>query len=321
MDTGSHLLFGCTLAGLAMIDPAVSDSISLSQAVLLGTLIGSHAPDFDAAARIKGSDTYIRVHRGITHSLPALLIWPLLIMLPLMWLFHLSAIEGFHLYGWACAAVIFHVILDLFNVYGVQCFRPFTKRWLHLDVLSLFDPFLFVLHVAGLLSWFGTDASPGLVFSTLYGITFLYIALRVIHHRHVVRLVQRVIGEQGICHVIPSLNWFHWQFVMETKQQFLTGFVRFNFVQLCDTYSKQEENPIIQASMHTDGVRSFLHFAQRVHVSWRSNQDGYEVIWSDMRFWHNSKLPFGVSVELDHNLNVIDYKLGWRKKSWEAPYV
>lgn len=158
--------------------------------------------------------------------------------------------------------------------------------WLHLDVLSLFDPFLFLLHIGGFISWVGSDASPAILFSTLYGVTFLYIGLRAYHHRYVVRLVQRVLGEQGICHVIPSLHWFHWQFVMETNKQFLTGYVRFIQVQLCETYSKQEDNPIIQASMGTDGV-----------------------------------LPFGVNVELDQDLNVIHYKLGWRKKSWEAPYV
>ncbi|MFC4768272.1 metal-dependent hydrolase [Effusibacillus consociatus] len=47
MDTGSHLLLGVTLAGLAQIDPAVAQNPSLAHALMVSTVVGSHAPDFD----------------------------------------------------------------------------------------------------------------------------------------------------------------------------------------------------------------------------------------------------------------------------------
>ncbi|MGO4276683.1 metal-dependent hydrolase, partial [Paenibacillus sp. TAF58] len=81
MDTGSHLMFGVTLAGLACLEPAVAQEPALAHAILAGTLIGSHAPDFDTLARLRGYANYVRVHRGITHSLPALFIWPVLLSL------------------------------------------------------------------------------------------------------------------------------------------------------------------------------------------------------------------------------------------------
>lgn len=56
MDTGSHLLFGLTLAGLAYLDPVVSQSPEVAQAVMAGTLIGSYAPDFDTLIRLNDSD-------------------------------------------------------------------------------------------------------------------------------------------------------------------------------------------------------------------------------------------------------------------------
>ncbi|UJF35985.1 metal-dependent hydrolase [Paenibacillus hexagrammi] len=54
MDTGSHLLFGVTLAGLACLEPAIVHEPALAHAILAGTLIGSHAPDFDTVTRLKG---------------------------------------------------------------------------------------------------------------------------------------------------------------------------------------------------------------------------------------------------------------------------
>lgn len=75
MDTGSHLLLGVTLGGLAHLSPGVASDPVLAQAVMAATVIGSNAPDFDTVVRVKGQTTYIRYHRGVTHSIPALFLW------------------------------------------------------------------------------------------------------------------------------------------------------------------------------------------------------------------------------------------------------
>lgn len=320
MDTGSHLLFGLTLAGLAFLEPAVAQEPALAHAVVAGTLIGSHAPDFDAVARLKGNTNYIRHHRGITHSLPALFLWPMLLGVPIAAIFGVSE-HMISIYLWTFAAVTFHVFLDLFNAYGVQCFRPFSKKWYHLDTLSLYEPFLFCIHSSGALIWWIGGGNPGLMFLGIYAVTFLYIAVRSLQHSRLVQKVKREIGQDGICHVVPSLNWFRWQFVLETKRHFYTGKIKSGRLDVKDVYAKEGQHPIVNATLGTDGVRAFLYFAQRIHVSWKEKQDGYEVQWRDMRFWHDHKLPFGVDVNLDHNLNVVSHSLGWRKKAWDPPYV
>jgi inner membrane protein len=320
MDTGSHLLFGATLAGLAFFDPAVSAHPELAHAVLAATLLGSHAPDFDTLTRIKGYSNYIRHHRGITHSLPALFICPALISLLMGYLF--GEMHQFaHLYFWSFIAVVFHVCLDLFNAYGVQSFRPFSQKWFHMDVLSLYEPFLFLIHVLGLVGWIFTSYSPSTIFGAVYAVTLVYILVRMFHHYLVVKRVKFELNQEGICHVIPDLHWFRWQFVLETDTFSYTGKVNYRDVTVHDVYQKDSDNEVVQASMGTDGVRAFLHFAQRVHVSFTVKKDGYEVKWRDLRFCHNRKLPFGVDVQLDQNLNVIEDKIGWNKKSWDPPYV
>ncbi|UUZ79260.1 metal-dependent hydrolase [Paenibacillus sp. P26] len=167
MDTGSHLLFGATLAGLSLLSPAVAHEPRLFHAVLTAALVGSHAPDLDAAARLKSYAAYIRIHRGWTHSLPALFIWPLVLAWPIAWTFGVPE-HGSLLYGITFAAVVFHVLLDSFNAYGVQCLRPFSKQWLHLDVLALFEPVLFGIHAAGLIVWLAAGLNPGWMFAGIY---------------------------------------------------------------------------------------------------------------------------------------------------------
>jgi inner membrane protein len=320
MDTASHLLLGVTLAGLAHVSPTVAENPLLAQAVMIGTVIGSHAPDFDTLVRMRGMATYIRYHRGITHSIPALFLWPAAISLPLVWAYGLQE-HALTLYVWTWVAVVFHVFLDMLNSYGVQSIRPFSRKWVHLDVLAICEPPLLLLHAAAAIWWIGFAGDPARIFPAAYALTLMYIAVRAWQHRQLVRDVQDSLGVAGICHVTPSFHPFHWRFVVETEHCFYTGKIMDRRILLEEIYSKEKSNEIIQATMGSDGVRAFLGFAQRIHVTWKELHDGYEVKWSDVRFWYDRNLPFGVDVRLDRNLNVVTHKLGWRKKAWDPPFV
>lgn len=320
MDTGSHLLLGVTLAGLAHVTPVVAQDPALAHALMIATVVGSHAPDFDTVARLRGISFYIRFHRGITHSIPALFLWPIAISLPLAWAFGLIEHLGV-LYLWTMLAVVFHVFLDMLNAYGVQCARPINRRWVHLDVLAIFEPFLFAVHAVAAVWWLAFGGEAQILFPAAYGITLLYIAVRAWQHMRLIRRVTTALDTSGVCHVIPSFHPFHWRFVVETEQFFYTGKIEYSHVMLEDLYPKQLSDAIIQATVGVDGVRAFLGFAQRIHVTWKEIQDGYEVTWSDVRFWYDRKLPFGVDVRLDRDLNVVNHRLGWRKKAWDPPFV
>lgn len=320
MDTGSHLLLGVTLAGLAHATGLVGNDTAVNQALMIATVVGSHAPDFDTAARLRGITSYIRFHRGVTHSIPALFLWPLVISLPLAWGFDVMGQLGL-LYFWTWIAVVFHVFLDMLNAYGVQCIRPLNRRWVHMDVLAIFEPFLFALHSVAAVWWLAFGGEAAILFPAAYGVTLLYIGVRSWQHERLVKRVAAALETKGVCHVIPSFHPFHWRFVVETAEQFYTGKIEYAQVILQEVYPKQQRDDIIQATVGVDGVRAFLGFAQRIHVTWKECHDGYEVVWSDVRFWYNRKLPFGVDVRLDRELNVVHHRLGWRKKAWDPPFV
>ncbi|EGL19050.1 MULTISPECIES: metal-dependent hydrolase [unclassified Paenibacillus] len=324
MDTGSHLLFGVTLAGLATLQPEVAHDPLLLQAVLAATIAGSHAPDLDTIARLKGYAVYLRHHRGITHSLPALLVWPALLSALAAAIF--GAWEHYVLlFGWTAAAVTLHVGLDLLNAYGVQCLRPFSSRWLHLDILPLTDPFLLALHGGGALFWVAGAANPGIWMAAVYGASFIYVMARWLHKRILLRRLagyaKDLLGAAGPLQLVPGLTWRSWQFAAETEYSYHSGTVRGSRIVLKDTYVKDRTHPVIEAAMAAEGVRAFLDFAQSSHVSWDSHGEGYVVKWREVRFWHEHKLPFGIDVTLDREMKVLSEQLGWTKKAWEPPYV
>ena len=318
MDTASHLLMGATLAGLSCVHPEVAQHPELAAAILTGTLIGSHAPDFDVVARLRGYTNYLKNHRGITHSLPALVIWPTVLSLPIAWMYDVMN-HFFLLFTWILVAVIIHVGLDLLNSYGVQCLRPVKQKWYHLDIICLFDPILFAMHSTGLILWSVFGVEPGQLFIIVYGMSILYILLKTLQHTHNMRLIKNHYGQEGIYHVIPTIHPFKFQYVLEAADHFYVGHIINGFVKEAEQYIRQQENEIIELTKKIDGVRAFLHFAQRVHVHCTKMQDGYHITWSDARFYHNRKLNFGVDVFLNNDKELISMKSGYRSRNWVSP--
>lgn len=331
MDTASHLLLGTSLAGAACMHPQVAEQPGLFSAILTATLIASHAPDFDAITRVRSYAAYLRHHRGITHAVPAWFVWPIVIGLPISWLFQVGDEWPLVLlYTWL--AVMVHIGLDWLNAYGVQAGSPFSTRWLHADVLCLFDPFLFVVHLIGVISWLWltlTDAAW--LFIGGYAVTLLYIVWRWKVHQHLLHRLKEQFPD-GIHHqLVPEVTWLSWQYVVEYEQHYETGWIRHsNPLRLSSavTFEKHSvynkmfiDDQVMEPALTTDGVRAFLGFAERVIVRTQRWSDGYKIIWNDVRFWHRGGLPFGVEVELDKQLRVVRTKVGWSKKGWEPPYV
>lgn len=331
MDTASHLLLGASLAGTACVHPQVAERPSLFFAVLTATLIASHAPDFDAIARFRSYAAYLRHHRGITHAVPAWFVWPVAIALPVSMLF--SVWEDWPiimLYSWL--AVMIHVGLDWLNAYGVQAGKPFSSKWLHADVLCLFDPFLFAVHLVGAISWLWlTRSDAAWLFLMGYGLTVLYIAWRWRVHQRLLNLLRDQFPS-GVHHqLIPEITWLSWQYVVEYEQHYETGWIRqrsplrissgMSIEKHCLYNKNFIDDRMLEHARATDGVRAFLGFAERVIVSSQHWSNGYKIIWNDVRFWHRKGLPFGAEVELDEQLRVVRTKVGWSKKEWEPPYV
>lgn len=98
----------------------------MSQAVMIAALAGSQAPDIDTILKLKNNAVYIRNHRGFTHSIPAVLFWSVLIP-GILFMFYPEA-NLLHLWLWTLLAVVLHVFVDIFNAYGTQAIRPFSRN-------------------------------------------------------------------------------------------------------------------------------------------------------------------------------------------------
>src|SRR5699024_10723046 len=136
-----------------------------------------NAPDFDTVVKLKNNATYIRHHRGASHSIPAVIMWGIVISRIIHAL--VPRINFLHLWTWTCLAVIIHVLTDITNAYGTQAGKPFTNRWMALGFINTFDPYIFWLHIAGIIAWI-LGAQPGYTWLIVYTVIILYYIKRII---------------------------------------------------------------------------------------------------------------------------------------------
>lgn len=126
MDTGTHVVMGIALGGLAT-DPVVASSSATATSVLIATIAGSQIPDIDTVLKLRNNAIYIRNHRGVTHSIPAVLLWPLVL---------LAVIYPFSL-------------MQIFFTYGVGLSRRFLSMCLLIFLMLMVHKLLDLSHPNG----------------------------------------------------------------------------------------------------------------------------------------------------------------------------
>lgn len=310
MDTGTHFVMGIGLYGLAHLDPSVTSNSEMLFATLLGTVIGSQAPDTDTLYRLKGNAAYVRNHRGWTHSLPMILIWPTLIA-GILFLF-IPQVNVITLWLWTCLAVFIHIFIDCFNAYGTQALRPFRTTWISLNVINIFDPIIFSLHLLGFAFWVLFPTDEGTIFAIVYALLIVYIAWRSWVHSQIVTWAKRQIAQPGNYTIIPTYRLNRWNLIVEMQDSVRIGEIERRQLEWTGNISRKDEtHPATIQSKQSSAVASFLSFTSYGYPQVTSYEHGYEVKWLDVRYHHKKQFPFVAVAHLDHDYNIIHSFVGW----------
>ncbi|WP_281889422.1 metal-dependent hydrolase [Paenibacillus sp. YYML68] len=316
MDTGTHLVIGLGLAGLAYIDPVVAADPVTATAVLIGTVAGSQAPDADTLLRLKSNALYVKNHRGLSHSIPALFVWTALISGTLGLLFEELPLA--HVTMWVFIAVAFHVFTDLFNTYGTQALRPFSRRWVSWNIIHIFDPFIFSTHVLAIFLWSFRLVEPHVVFPALYSLIAAYYVWRTVDHYRLERGLKRHDPDYkpgDTYTLIPTVHLYHWQVVKHNSDgSFSLGEYRSKLIKWADHVSC-DSHPAVDASKKHKNIASFLYFTSFACAECKEYDWGYEVRWADVRYRHRKQYPFVAVVRMDKNYDVLDSYVGWVSES------
>ncbi|MFE8700571.1 metal-dependent hydrolase [Cytobacillus sp. FJAT-54145] len=310
MDTGTHVVMGLALGGLATLDPVVANSTVTASSVMIATIVGSQAPDIDTVLKLRNNAVYIRNHRGVTHSIPAVLLWPLGIVAVIYPFFPEANL--LHLWIWTFIAVFLHVFVDIFNAYGTQALRPFSSKWVALGVINTFDPFIFGIHILGLIAWaFG--AHPGYTFLGIYAVLVAYYIVRFITQKAVLRAVKQLVPDATEIIIAPTMKFHQWRIAVMNKHQFFVGRSHNNKVTILDQFNRVAvpETPVIDAAKKDKNLSAFLSFSPVYRWEVDEYDDFYEVRFIDLRYRSNGHYPFVAVVQLDTDLNIKTSYTGW----------
>ncbi|WP_040205816.1 metal-dependent hydrolase [Neobacillus jeddahensis] len=281
MDTFSHIVIGFGIGALAQLDPVVSSSHGLTQAVLFGAVIGSNAPDFDYMYRLKGKGSYFRNHRGPSHSLLILPLWGLLIS-GILSVFFPSA-DFRHLALWTFIAVILHVLFDLLNVHGTQILQPFSQKWVALGVIPLIDPYILTIHFLGFCLLIFYPA--GTTFFIIYLFIFIYLAYRTLSTTFTKRYLETYFVNAEQIKLIPGLDLFKWNIIIETNEDFLFGTYSNHELFIDHTLPKEINfKDVVIESTKDQTISDFLAGTMYAFPIVKKRRTGYFVYWRDIRF-------------------------------------
>jgi len=310
MDTGTHVVMGIAIGGLATLDPVVAGNPEMTQAVMIGVLIGSQAPDFDTVLKLRNNAIYIRNHRGVTHSIPFWFIWPTLITLFLYLL--MPNLNLYHLWTWIFFAVFIHIFVDIFNAYGTKAFSPIFPKWLALGVINIFDPFIFTSHIIAITLWrIGFD--PGLTFLSMFIVLIIYYFWRISAQRKVYNKMRVLHPKATHIFTSPTFKWSSWHIVVRTKKMMYVAASKKGKITYFESYSFEPipDDPVINAARQDKNLAAFLSFSPAYRWITSIEKHGYSVKFIDLRYRSKGYYPFVAIVRLDEDLNILNSYTGW----------
>lgn len=304
---------GIGLAGLATVDPVVAASPAVMTAVLLGTVAGSQAPDLDNLLRLKGNACYIRNHRGISHSIPAILIWTAAITM-LLQLFYRGSLPWLHVGGWVLLAVVLHVFTDLFNAYGTQAMRPFNEKWISWNIIHIFDPIIFTAHLIAILLWATGLVNPAVLFPIMYLFLAVYFVWRTFAAKRTASRLHKLDASHRAADTyiaIPTISMSIWNIVKQSEDgTFYVGNLRGNTLSWLDKV-RCSSHPAVEKSKNDPAIRSFLYFTSFACADVKEHTWGYEVRWSDVRYRHRKQYPFVAVLLMNKQYETVGSYVGW----------
>ena len=220
MDTLTHALSGVLLARATAPTAPRADQLTLRSRLLVGFVAGAF-PDSDVVIRLFSDViTYLNLHRGVTHSLPLLPLWALLLagVFALLW-------RGRHswraFYGVTLLALFIHVGGDVVTVYGTRIFAPFSDYRAQLPAIFIIDLWFTGIIVAGLLAswWWRSRVTALLGLVVLAG----YVAAQSWQMGQAREVGVEYAAAQGMQAVAISalpqpLSPFHWKIIVQDAQ-------------------------------------------------------------------------------------------------------
>lgn len=298
MDPITHGVVGLAIAAFT------GETVSIASPYAMGSLLGAVIPDADIVMQVKGDYSYLKNHRGMSHSIPFIFLYGTVITAVLSLLYPEASFIKIFLY--AVSGCISHLLLDITNSYGAQVLWPICKKKLTLDLLLVYDPLLIIVSLAIIIPNIKSKIHP--IVSLI--ILFAYLSVRYWMKLYVKNKVRDNFKEQGeilFIRVLPSMiGLVKWHFVVKVKGKMIIGDLnllprKFRIIETMNDL----DNKLVRAVKNTHIARFFGEFTPLFHIKCRKTNRGYEYSFIDLRYYIAKDFLHHASAVLDENFRLV----------------
>lgn len=294
MDPITHGVIGAAVAKLT------GNEISIHDAAAVSIVIGSIFPDIDIVFQKWGDYTYLKNHRGLTHSILGLVLSSGFLSVILKLIYRGTNI--YELFLWSLLGGLAHSGFDLLNSYGAKLLWPFCNKKFSLGIINSFDP-IFILFLLGYVIF-----SPLLKSFTLI-MFVLYIGLRFLMKWIVSRNIHKIYSDKcQSLRLLPSLTGlFRWHFIMEQPGKSIVGeknVLRKN-IKIFKVLDKIEEEVLRKVNFSYVG-KFFSDFTPASHVICENIGNVTRYVFIDLRYYIRGNFLHHAVLEMDKDDNVVN---------------
>lgn len=339
MDPLTHVAAG---VGLSRFIAAPAPRLGALAAVGFALL-----PDLDFVLLFLDRVSYLRHHRGLTHSLAAL---PLFALLGGLLAWRLGGRRWFKpIFLLGTLVLASHLLLDGATSYGTQLLSPFSRRKFSLDLLFIVDPYLTLILGTGALAAVLWPHWRRLAALSL-GLAGGYLLLCAFYQHHALELAHRLGGPETVrVAALPQpLSCRRWHLVAASPAGLRETFVELpwwpggaSLNHLTEVTALPEapprtpdvpfgppqnllvviwpprDLPVVPAPEAARYLNLFLEFARFPHLAVVEHLPGLvSATWVDLRFsLPGGAFPFALTLDLDHQGRLVTYDWG-RGRRW-----
>jgi len=291
MDPVTHAISGMVLRNLGFN----------RRSALFILVFSAVAPDLDYITRFWGLDVFLRYHRGITHGVLALAIFP-----AIMGVIFRKKSSFFYCYFLSFIAYALHLFMDLTNQYGTRILSPFDWNQYSLDLTFIIDPYITIgLLLSVIVGSLNKKRSFIVTICTL--LLFIgYIAGRAYLQKETKQLLMTKV-DANIYKVYPLPNDFlRWWFIARSDNEIKAGFADLFTKKICihDEYKLNFDDDAISKSKRSRVVQNFLYFARFPYAEVKEINNKTIVTWKELSYSFLPNDSFTANVVMDRDSRV-----------------
>ncbi len=255
MDPVTHGLIGLGLSAFS------GNPVAFSSPVSIGCAIGAMSPDLDIVVKfVKNDYEYIRKHRGISHSIPALLGFAVVITLGLSFFF--AEMNFLEVLFWSFLGGVSHTVFDMMNSYGARLLRKKKK----VSLLTLYDPIIWSITLFLIF-----NRVNNIVSNFIVGAIFIaYISGRyLLRERARKQIIERyhLDGLEEVT-VLPGLKHFYkWDYIVRTDEYSIVGDYNNLTQHFKETQRFKKLDAVLEELFHQSNIgKHFLDWSSNYHL-------------------------------------------------------